>query len=204
LAGFRAALAELRLNANYRRLLTVQSLITLSAAATPFFAVYVQGELGGSKDWLGVYLGVIMLTNLLANLLFGWLSRRAGNQRVLVVALSAGGIMSLAVLVLTLLAGPLGLSPLAASIWLAPVFFLSALRTTGVAISSNSLLMNIAPDEKRSLLIGFNQSFLGVVMLLNGASGLVVAGLGLPVLLGFTLLMHLGALFLIFGVKERH
>jgi MFS family permease len=92
----RAALAELRLNANYRRLLTVQSLITLSAAATPFFAVYVQGELGGSKDWLGVYLGVIMLTNLLANLLFGWLSRRAGNQRVLVVALSAGGIMSLA------------------------------------------------------------------------------------------------------------
>ncbi|HZU87475.1 MAG TPA: MFS transporter [Anaerolineaceae bacterium] len=200
----RAALAELRENANYRRLLVAQSLYTMAASATPFFAVYVQGTLGGSRDWVGVYLGVMMVTNLLANLLFGWLSRRAGNQRVLLVALSAGGLMSLAVLTLALLAGPLGLSPLAASIWLAPVFFLSALRNTGVAVSSSSLVMNIAPDEKRSLLIGFNQTFLGVVMLMNGLSGLVVGWLGLPVLVGFTLLAHLGALFLILGVHERH
>lgn len=201
---FHAALAELRENANYRRLLAGQSLYTLAASATPFFAVYVQEHLGGSKDWVGVYLGVTMGTNLLANLLFGWLSRRMGNQRVLVVALSAGGLMSLAVLVLVCLAGPLGISPLGASLWLAPVFLFSAMRNTGVSISSTSLVMNIAPDAKRSLLIGFNQTFLGVVMLLNGASGLVVGWLGLPFLVGFTLVCHIGALLLTLGVREKH
>ncbi len=199
-----AALAELRSNANYRRLLAGQSLLTLAASATPFFAVYVQEQLGGSKDWVGIYLGVIMVTNLLANILFGWLSRRAGNQRVLVAALSTGAAMSLGVLLLALLGGPLGISPLAASLWLVPVFVFSAVRTTGVAVSSNSLLMNITPDDKRSLLIGFNQTFLGGIMLVNGLSGLVVGWLGLPALVAFTLLMHLGALFLILGVRERH
>jgi hypothetical protein len=192
----RRAIGLLRNEGNYRRLLTTQTLLIVAGSATPFFAVFVQQALGGASSWVGIYLGVLLGTNLLANLYFGRLSRRTNNQKVLFWAAAAGTAMSLVMVVLVLFARALGISSLAASLMLVPVFILSGIRGTGFGVASNTLLLNIAPPAHRTLVIGFTQTVLGVVMLLNGVSGLVVSRFGLGLLVLLTLGAHLAALLL--------
>ncbi|HZW04379.1 MAG TPA: MFS transporter [Anaerolineaceae bacterium] len=202
---FQRAMEVLRENVNFRRLLTAESAMIVANMATPFFAVFVQKELGGDPAWVAIYLGVTLVTNLLSNLFFGRLSRRIDNQKVLMASAVAGLLMSLVMLSLVLFARPLGISPLAASIWLLPVFVLSGIRTTGFYISSNSLLLNIAPPADRTLMIGFTQTVIGLLLLLTGLSGVLVGVFGYAVLFAVTLTAHLTSLIAtrkIIDVKE--
>ena len=186
---------------NYRNLMIALSLLTISSAAIPFYAIFVQQELGGSKDWVGIYLAVIMATNMISNIVFGRQSRNS-NQIVLIGAAIAGLLMSLLVFLLVVLAKPLHLTPLAASIWLLPVFILNGIRGTGIGVSSNSLLLNIVPDAERSLMIGFSQTVVGAVMLATGLIGVVVNSLGYPFVMGLTLATHLMGLWSATKIRE--
>jgi hypothetical protein len=177
-------------NRIFRLFLGQQSLLMLAGAATPFFAVYVQQRLGGSPAMIGVYLAILTSSNLLANVVFGRMSRKRGNQIVMFIAVLAGGVMSILVLLLTLLAQPLALSANAATIWLIPVFMLVGIRGSGLGVAANSLLLEIAPEEERSLYLGFSNSLLGIVLLFTGLSGVVIALFGLQALVLITLAAH--------------
>ncbi len=200
---FKRALVVLREDVDYRRYLAMQSSFLMAGSAAPFFAVFLQHELGGSPAMIGVYLAVVTATNLLANAGFGRISGKVGYRKVLILAATAGTLMSTLVLLLSVLARPLGISPLTASLWLLPVFFLSAVRGTGNGVSSSSLLLGITPEKDRSLYIGFTNTILGGVLLLTGASGLLVNVLGYPALFGFTILMHLSALFFVLKIRQK-
>jgi len=106
------------------------------------------------------------------------------------------------VFLLVLLAKPLQLTPLAASIWLLPVFILNGIRGTGIGVSSNSLLLNIVPDAERSLMVGFSQTVVGAVMLATGLIGVVVNSLGYPFVMGLTLATHLMGLWSATKIRE--
>ncbi|NTU75962.1 MAG: MFS transporter [Anaerolineaceae bacterium] len=172
--------------------------------AAPFYAIYVQKEVGGSAVWIGVYIGVMMASNILSNLLSGWLSRRSGNRKVLVLGTSAGVTVSILMLALTLLAKPLGLSPQVASICLLPVFVLQGLRVNAVGISSPSLMLDLVPDAERSLMLGFTQTMMGLIILLTMLVGLVVDLAGYQVLMLISAAAYLTSLMLALNLKERH
>ncbi len=178
----------------YRAFLILETLLLLGGSATPFFAVYVQRELGGSPAMIGIYLGVLTATNLLSNIFFGRLSRRSGNNRVMLIGVGAAICMSALVLLLVILGKPLRLSPVAASLWLIPVFIFSGIRGSAMAVATNSLLMEIAPESKRSLYLGFTNTVIGTILLLTGASGAIVKIFGLPTLVIATFLAHVLAL----------
>lgn len=180
-------------NSNYRLLLWTQTLMTIANSATPFFAVYVQREFHGPQEWVGIYLAVLMGSNLISNLVLGRLSRLVDNQRVMQVAAGAGTLMSVGVVLLAVFGKAWGISSQAASICLLPVFFLSGVRGTGFGVSSPSLMMNIAPDEDRTLVIGLTQTLLGVVLLLTSLGGVVYDVFGFLTLAVITLGAHLGA-----------
>jgi MFS family permease len=182
----------------------MQSFLLLAGAATPFFAVYVQQKLGGPKEMVALYLGVTTFSNLVANILFGRISFRHGNRRVMFLAAAAGIGMSALVLALALLAGPLRLSPTAASWWLVPVFALAGIRGTAIGVSGNSLLLEIAPAKDRSLYVGFTQSLLGIVLLLTSLSGVVVALLGFSMVVLVTLLAHMAAFYVAWKISRSH
>ncbi len=200
---FKRALAALREDVDYRRYLAMQSSFLMAGSAAPFFAVYLQHELGGDPAMIGIYLAVVTATNLLANAGFGRISGKVGYRKVLILAATAGTLMSTLVLLLSVLAKPMEISPLMASLWLLPVFFLSAIRSTGNGVSSSSLLLGITPEKDRSLYIGFTNTILGGVLLLTGASGLLVNVLGYSALFGFTILMHLSALFFVVKIRQK-
>ncbi|HEX2981461.1 MAG TPA: MFS transporter, partial [Anaerolineaceae bacterium] len=180
---------------NYRSFISMQSTLMIAGMATPFYAVFVQQQLGGSKAMVGVYLGITMVGNLLANILFGRMSRRMGNRKVMLMATLAGGAMSILVLLLAFLARPLGLSGVGADLWLAPVFILSALRGTGIGVAANSLLLDISPVSERSVYMGFNNTFQGIVLLFTSVSGFILATIGFIPLVIITLAAHAWALF---------
>jgi len=191
----------LKENPQYRSYLSMQSMLMISGAAIPFFAVYVQRNFGGPKEMIGVYLAVYTVANLVANLFFGRLSYRYGNRRVMVYAAGAGLIMSLVVLALFVVGEFTTVSGMAASYLLVPVFFLSGLRGTGIGVSSNSLLLDLAPAEERSLYLGFSNTFLGSILLATGLSGLIISAFGLITFLAITTAAHLVALISVQRMK---
>ena len=193
-AQLRRAVAYLKQDISYRRVITMQSMMTVAGSATPFFAVFVQQSLGGSKAMVGVYLGVITVTNLLGNILFGRMSRRLGNRQVMIWATMIGLSMSLLVTLLAVFGRDLGVAGRAADLALVPVFILSGLRGTGIGVSANSLLLDLTPVGERSLYLGFYNTFFGLVMLATFTSGLVLSLIGFAGLAALTLAAHLLAL----------
>lgn len=186
---------------SYRRFIAMQSMITVAGSATPFFAVFVQQSLGGSKVMVGIYLGVLTVTNLLANIFFGRMSRRWGNRRVMLSATVMGLGMSLLVTLLAVFGRPLGIVGRAADVALVPVFILSGLRGTGIGVAANSLLLDLAPVSERSLYLGFSNTFYGLVMLATFTSGLVLSWIGFAGLAALTLGAHVLALLAVLRIQ---
>lgn len=203
LKQFRIALTVLKTNLNYRRLVITEALMILSTMAIPFFAIYAQEEFQVDPQWIGTYLGVLMISNLVSNIYLGRLSRRTDNQKVIRLAASAGGAMILLMLLLALFGKSLNLSPNLAAIWLVPVFFLSGVRGTGFGISSSSLLLNLAQPEERSLMIGFTQFLLGLVILSTSASGFLIKALGFTPLIVITLVTQICAWLVANRLRDR-
>lgn len=193
-AQLRRAGRVVRADRNYRQYLWVRVLLVVAGAAPPFYAVYVQQQLGGPLAMVGVYLAVYTTFNLLSHVVFGRFSARLGNRQTLVAATWAGLAMTAAVLALAVLAGPLRLSGETASWWLLPIFVLYGVRESGIGVASHSLLLDIAPPGERTLYVGFTNTLMGVVLLATGLSGVIVAGWGYGALFAVTLLAHLLAL----------
>lgn len=199
-AQTRRAAEIVRGQPNYRRFLAMMSVMILSSSAAPFFAVYVQRVLGGSQAMIGYYLAAQTTANLAATILFGRLSRRWGNGAVMALGLCSGILMVGLVLGLVALAGIRPVSGAEGAAWLVPVFMLLGIRNSGTGIAWNSLLLDIAPEQERSLYVGFTNTILGVVLLLTGLSGLIVKSYGYVALFVFALLAHGAALWLGIGV----
>jgi hypothetical protein len=187
---FRHAINLFGKNKAHRQFISMWSLLLIAGVATPFFAIYVQQQLGGSKAMIGIYLGVYTATNLLVNLIFGSVSKKIGNGRIMVIACICGLMMSLMVLLLSIVAVPLRISSETASYLLIPVFVLSGMRTSGIGVSGNSLMLDISPATERSLFVGFTNSLLGIVLLATGLGGLIMNSFGFQVLVVITILAN--------------
>jgi predicted MFS family arabinose efflux permease len=178
----------------YRRYLSLQSAMMMAGAATPFFAVYVQQNLGGNPGMVGIYLAILTVAGLFSNAILGRISRRVRYSKIMQLATLAGIGMSSLVLLLALMAEPLKISANAASLWLMPVFLLAGIRNAAAGVSGSSLLLNIAPEGERSIYIGFGNTWMGLVLLATGGSGFIVKLLGFEALFIFTIMAHLLAL----------
>lgn len=200
---FRIAVGVLQSNSNYRHLVTTQALMILSTMAIPFYAIFAQKEYQVNPQWVGTYLGVLMVSNLLSNILLGRISKKTDNQKVMQLAAGAGVSMILVMLMLLFFGNTLHVTPTIAAIWLIPAFFLSGVRGTGFGIASSSLLLNLAEPEERTLMIGFTQFLMGIIILSTSASGFLIKFLGFSPLLVITLLTQISAWFVSGKLRDR-
>jgi hypothetical protein len=200
---FQRAVVILKEDVIYRNFNILLILMAVAGMATPFFAIYVQQSLGGDTSMVGVYLGVTIVSNLVANLFFGRVSRQVGNRSVMVFSVLSGLIMSIMVLLLAFLAAPLHISPTYASLWLIPVFILSGIRATGYTIASNCIMLDISPTRDRSLYVGFLNTISGFFILATALSGVIKDFLGINTLLLITMFTHLISLYLAFHIRIK-
>jgi hypothetical protein len=201
-AQLRRAIQIVKMDVLYRRYLSLQSAMMMAGAATPFFAVYVQQYLGGNPAMVGVYLGILTAAGLLSNAVLGRLSRRVRYSKIMQLATIVGIAMSGLVLLLALIAEPFQISGSSASLWLMPVFVLAGIRNAAAGVAGNSLLLNIAPVDERSIYIGFGNTWMGVILLATGGSGLIVKLLGFEALFIFTIMAHFLALMAVNKIER--
>ncbi len=83
------------------------------------------------------------------------------------------------------------------------MFAVSGIRESGLGVAGQSLLLDIAPHDERTLYLGFTNSFLGIVLFIGGLGGVVVARFGFLTLLLITATAHLFALNSALRMKDH-
>jgi MFS family permease len=148
-------------NANLRRLARVEALWTASAGlGYPFVLPFAVVKLGMPVAMAGLLLSVKMLVYSLSNPLWGEISRRFGNRRV--IALGTVGLM----LVMLVTLGSYWLPQTPLFTWLGVAYdwrllgivvacMLMGLTRAGLLVGVNAFLAEILPDRKRTTFLGF-------------------------------------------------
>ena len=179
---FRRGGQLLRDNVPYRTYLLAQACKVLADSAGAFYIVYAKTALGISAQMVGVYLTARTAASIASNLLWGRISDRQGNRRLLQITSALGLGMPLIALGI----GRLGSGAAAAS-WLswayALVFMFSGAYMAGGGIARTGYLLDVTPPAQRSLYLGFSNTILGVIRFAALVSGLIADWAGFAVLM---------------------
>jgi MFS family permease len=190
-----------RRDTNYSRFLAVQFLSRAAGMAIPFYIVYAKRALGVPAGMVGVYLTWATLTGIASTLVWGQISDRQGNKRLILwvglTALSA----PLVALLIPLLASWQPLAVQAPHAF-AVVFALSSISQMGLFLSQSSYVLDIAPAEDRPLYVGLANTLSGLAVFASAVGGLIVDLAGLVALFGVAAALYGGALLLASTLRE--
>lgn len=192
----------LRDNVPYRKYLLAQACTILADSAGAFYIVYAKAALGITAQMVGVYLTARTAASIGSNLLWGRISDRWGNRRLLQITNALGLCMPLIALGLGLLGGGVQ----AEGSWLAwayaLVFVFSGAYLAAAGIARTGYLLDVTPPAERSLYLGFSNTLLGVVRFAAMASGLIADGAGFAALMVVSACFYGGAVLLTFAMPE--
>jgi len=180
--GFRV----LRDDPRFRRLFRVRILFGLCAMSAPFYALYATQKLGFEPRTAGTFLIAQTLGAVFSNVLWGRWSEKRGDVAVLryaswlalaapLVALAAG----LVAPAVRAASAALAMAPFAL---LALTFFCVGATTSGVGVGYPNMLLELAPETRRTAYIGFMNSFVAPILIFPTIGGLVVDTAGFIVL----------------------
>jgi len=144
----------------FQRFLLVRLLAGFEGLALGFYILFAIHVLGFPPSMIGVFAAVQTTGAVFGGVVFGWISDRFGNHRLIQIATLIGFSAPLSALVFSL-ARPTGF----AAYSFAWVFLAIGLFGTALFVGFNSLAVELAPTEERGVYIG----------VFNLASGLVIA-----------------------------
>ena len=183
IAQFKRGGQLLRDNVPYRTYLFVQVLTVLADTADAFYLVYAKEALGISAQMVGIYLTARTAASIGSNLLWGRVSDRMGNRRLLWITNALGLCVPLIALGIGLL-GRWSTATISGLSWAyALVFAVSGTFGAAANIARNGYLLDLAPPAQRPLYMGFANTLRGITQFAAMASGLLVDWAGFPVLM---------------------
>ncbi len=176
--GLRRAPAIIREHANYRWFIISRILTRVGQIAEPFYMVYATEALGLPTSAAGLFLAVRAITGALSNLLWGRVSDRSGNRRLVVLS----GMLLVLPPVLAL-AGPivatrLGMGSGGLMLAIGLVFLASGAANDGSNMAANTYLLEIAPDDERPTYMGLANTLLGAATFVPVLGGWLVERAG--------------------------
>lgn len=191
---FQRGISLLRDDVNYRDYVIVRVALSLASWATPFYIVYATDVLDIPPERIGLYLAARTASSILSNLLWGQISDRAGNKKLLRCAICVGLLMPVFTLTIGLLRHnlPGELSWLSYAYTL--IFVAVGAYNTAMGIGMTNFMLDLAPQEKRPLYLAFNSTLFGFIGFASFLGGVIVASLGFTVLILFSIVWFLGAL----------
>ncbi|MDF1515812.1 MAG: MFS transporter, partial [Anaerolineae bacterium] len=192
----------LRENAPYRMYILVQILKVLADTAGAFYVVYAKEALGISAQMVGVYLTSRTAASIGSNLLWGRVSDRLGNRRLLQI----GNALGLCTPLIALGVGVMGSQVTTDASWwswaYALVFVISGVFVAAANIARNGYLLDLAPPEQRPLYMGFANTLRGLAQFAALTSGLIVDWAGFSVLMVLSAGFYGLAFVLTLGMPE--
>ena len=190
LAGFSIAKAD----RTYRMLLLVRVAIGCYVMGLPFYIIYASKFLHIPSSMAGVFLSVQMVGYLSSNLLWAYLSDRRRNRLVLVYCAFFSSACPLLVLFSILLSIPL---------WLyGAVFFFLGATISGLDMGYLNYLLEIAPEEKRPIYLGFLNTVIGPTIFLSAVGGLIIQVSSFAFL--YALVLALSLVAILFSLRLKN
>ena len=183
--------AILRSNHNFRRFLLSYSMSRLSLMGTSFFIVYGNDSFSLSGADVGALTAVLLGSQALMQLAFGWLADRRGHKVNLMLFALAAALAALMAWLATDIAG------------LIPAFALLGTALAADRISHLNIILEFALPEDQPTFIGLTNTLLAPVVFLAPIIGGWLADFGFHTLFALMLACGLcGGLMLLAWVKE--
>lgn len=166
----RSAPGIIRAHREYRLLLISRLLTGCAAIALPFYIIYCRRVLEVPEATVGIYLSVQMTGRVVLIPVWAWLNDHRG-PRALLLALAAS---SLGAAALALLVSLFPNAPAFGRVAFAGVFFPIAAIAGGGFMGHTNYLFAIAPEERRPLYIGVQNTLFAFTALLPLLGGVVL------------------------------
>ncbi len=162
LLGFQIA----KTNKSFRMLLWTRVAIGSYVMGLPFYIIYAKEYLLIPASLAGIFLTVQMVGYLSSNLLWGYLSNRKNNRLVLILSALFSSVGPLLVLFSMAFGIPL---------WVyGAIFFFLGATISGLDIGYMNYLLEIAPEDKRPIYVGFLNTVVGPTIFLSAVGGLII------------------------------
>ena len=175
-------------DATYKLLFLVRITIGAFTLAYPFYILYAQKTLNIKPEAAGIFLSFEMLGYLVSNILWAYLSNRINNRMVLLLSAICSVFPPVIALINSLWSLPVGLYALA-------FFFLGA-TNSGLFVGFFNYLLEIAPEEKRPLYVGFIHTVIFPTYFLSVLGGIIIQLTNFRVLFALTLFLALVSVYL--------
>lgn len=176
----------------FRSFILLENVTSFSLMIMPFYMLYVKQSFANYADYFGTFVFAQLAGNLLSNFAWIGIAKKFGTTAVLRVCILTGAIIPLLALALY----PAGAS------WYVLVFLLVGMITSGRNIGFEPYLLDIAPEDQRTMYLGIRGTLNILVVLLPIAGGSVIHWLGYPVAFVLVSSMMLSSLFLLRKARQ--
>ncbi len=170
-------------DATYKLLFWVRISVGAFSLAYPFYILYAQKTLQIEPEAAGIFLSFEMLGYLISNVLWAYLSNRINNRLVLLLSAICSLLPPLIALLNLIVTLPL--------VIYAMVFFFLGATNSGLFVGFFNYLLEIAPEEKRPLYVGFIHTIIFPTYFLSTLGGVIIQLTSFNFLFILTLLLGL-------------
>ena len=178
----------IREDANLRRFILVRGLLTATALAPPFLAVMTTQGDDNNLRTLGALLVASSAAGFVSSYAWGWLADRSSRSMLLVAGLL--GALAMAAGVAVNLAGWAQTTAI-----IPGVLFVLMVAYHGVRQARSTYLVDISPEDRRTVNSAVANLAIGIILLLAGAFGGALSWVGPnAALIGFAAMSALGGL----------
>jgi Na+/melibiose symporter-like transporter len=186
----------LKKDRNLRMLLWTRVAIGSYVLGLPFYIIFAKNVLFIPTYIAGLFLSVQMVGYLSSNILWGRLSNKKSNCLVLLLSAICSAIPPFLLLLNIFIKMPI-------YIYSAIFFFLGA-TMSGMDMGYTNHLLEIAPEEKRPIYVGFLNTIVGPTIFLSALGGLIIQVSSFAFLYSLVFLVSIGSILLSLslGVKR--
>lgn len=148
--------------------LIVENMSSFSLMILPFYIVFAREKFGIAGGYIGRYLIFQILGTILSNIVWGYISKKLGSKMVVSFCVLAGGLVP----IIAILMAPLGPD------YFVLIFFLVGFLKSGRLVGFDPYLLDLAPDDRRTIYLGIRGTLNFMVVLLPIFGGVFIDLLG--------------------------
>ncbi len=172
------------------RFILIENMASFSRMVLPFYIVFARDSFGIDESYVGRYLLFQIGGTILSNLFWGYISNNFGSKWVVRSCILLGGLIPVTALLVS------GLGP----DYYIIVFILVGFIISGRRVGFDPYLLDIAPDEQRTVYLGIRGTLNLLVVLLPVIGGVFIDLLGYYFTFIFVSLVMVAA-FILMGRK---
>lgn len=192
--NLRLGFETLKRDRNLRMLIWTRVAIGAYVLGFPFYIIFAKKFLHVPTSIAGIFLSVQMAGYLSSNILWGYLSNNKSNRLVLILSAICSAVCPLLLILSILTKIPL---------WLyGSIFFFLGATIAGLDMGYTNYLLEIAPEERRPIYIGFLNTIIGPTIFLSAVGGLIIQVTSFAFLYSLVFLISMVSIFLSLSLRE--